>query len=171
MIDRIHRYYGRVLHALGVVAGFTTFLVMLLVVCNVVSRFAFSNPIEGTLEVTESALTVLVFLSLAMTQHEGGHIKVVLLTQRLPARLARWAECAALSLGALFFGWATYAAWGFAHQSLEINEQQWGAINYPMYPIKFVIFGGLLLLSCQYALDVLRLFVDDAHAAGEGSAQ
>jgi TRAP-type C4-dicarboxylate transport system permease small subunit len=170
MIERINRFYGRILHALGLVAGATTFLMMLLVVCNVVSRFAFNKPVEGTLEITESALTVLIFLALAMTQHEGGHIKVVLLTQRLPARLARWAEIAALTLGALFFAWATYAAWGFAQQSLAINEHQWGAINYPMYPVKFVIFGGLLLLCGQYVLDALRVIANSAPATTDGSA-
>lgn len=154
--DRIWRGYGRFLKWCGYVAGYTTFAMMLLVIANAASRFLFNAPVSGAFELTESMLTVLIFLSLALTQHEGGHIRVVLLIQRLPSGLRKAANLLALAAGAAFFAWCSDAAWGYAMKSLAINEQQWGTVRYPLYPIKFVVFFGLALLAIQYALGFVR---------------
>lgn len=164
MFERIWRGYGIFLKACGYVAGFTTFAMMLLVIANAFTRFFFNAPVAGAFELTESMLTVLIFLSLALTQYEGGHINVVLLTQQLPKPLQKAARLFALGLGAVFFAWCTNAGWGYAMKSFAINEQQWGAIRYPLYPIKFMVFFGLMLLAIQFALGFLReLLIGEDH--------
>ena len=155
MLERINKEMGKVLRGFGLLAGCITFGVMLLVVANIIARFVFNAPIGGTLEITESALTILIFLSLAMTQHEGGHIKVTLIMRRTSEKSMRLGNIIAALLGSLLFAWATYAAWGFFVKSLMMNEQEWGSIIFPVYPVKFVIFIGLLLLSLQFLLDAL----------------
>lgn len=152
---RIRTGVGRLLGGAGLVAGGVTFFMMVLVVANVLLRFAANMPIDGTLEITESSLTILIFLSLALTQYEGGHIHVVLVTRTFPPPLRRAVVFTAMVLGFLFFAWASYAAWVFAMKSLTINEQQWGAIQYPLYPVKFVIFGGLVALAGQFLIDAV----------------
>ncbi len=155
----IRRRFGSLLHASGVIAGLVTFLMMLLVVANALLRFAFNAPIAGTLEVTESMLTVLIFLSLALTQYEGGHIHVVLITKQLPLPLQRAAKFAAMLLGLIFFAWCTYAAWGFAVKSWMMDEHEWGSIQYPLYPVKLVVVLGLLLLTVQFLFDAIAVAV------------
>ena len=155
----LHDAYGRLLFGSGIVAGVATFLMMVLVVANVALRFLLNAPISGTLEMTESMLTVLVFLSLALTQHEGGHIHVVLVTKRMPRAAQRLARLLAMLLGLAFFAWCTYAAWGFAMRSLRINEHERGAVSFPIYPIKFVVVLGLFLLTTQFALDTVAVLL------------
>lgn len=155
--ERIWRGYGIFLRCCGYVAGATTFAMMLLVIANAASRFVFNTPVSGAFELTESMLTVLIFLSFALTQYEGGHIQVVLLTQRMPRAWQKVSSLFALGLGAVFFAWCTNAAWGYTVQSFVINEQQWGTVRYPLYPIKFMVFFGLLLLAIQFCLGFLRV--------------
>lgn len=154
--DRVWRAYGRLLKGCGLIAGYTTFALMGLVIANAASRFLFNAPVSGAFEITESMLTVLVFMSLALTQYEGGHIRVMLITQRLTPGLRRMARILAYAIGAIFFAWCANAAWGYAMASYAINEQQWGAVRYPLYPVKFVVFVGLALLAIQFALSVVR---------------
>lgn len=151
----LRRRYGALLYACGMIAGLVTFLMMLLVVANALLRFGINMPIAGTLEITESMLTTLIFLSLALTQYEGGHIHVVLVTKQLPVSLQRFTRLIAMGLGLMFFAWCTYAAWGFALKSWMIDEHEWGSIQYPLYPVKFVVFIGLLLLTIQFFLDMI----------------
>lgn len=151
--------YGRLLFACGLLAGAVTFLMMVLVVANAILRFAFNAPIGGTLELTESMLTVLIFMSLALTQYEGGHIHVVLLTDRLPAAARRAARFVAMVAGLGFFAWCSYAAWLFAMRSYAMDEHEWGSISFPLYPVKFVIFAGLGLLTIQFLLDAVSVVV------------
>ncbi|MCT4370059.1 TRAP transporter small permease subunit [Yangia mangrovi] len=152
-LETLRRRYGAFLSLCGTVAGVLIFAVMLLVVANVVMRYAFNQPVAGTLELTESALPLIIFLSLAMTQMHGGHIKVVLLTQRLPVGLARAAKVLAMLAGCVLFAWAAYAGWVMAAKSFAIGELERGAIRFPIWPIKFAICFGLALLAIQYLLD------------------
>ena len=102
-IQRLRQAYGRVLHALGLVAAVATFVMMVLVVCNVAGRYLFNAPITGAFEFTESLLVVMIMLGLALTQYHGGHIRVTMLTRRLPPVWARLAKIGSLAIGAAFF--------------------------------------------------------------------
>ena len=60
--ERFYRAYGSLLRAMGFISSIATFAMMLLVVCNVGSRYLLNKPITGTLEITESLLVVVIFL-------------------------------------------------------------------------------------------------------------
>ena len=173
---RFRSAYGRLLHFCGLIAGITVFLMMLLVVGNALGRFLFNAPIDGSLEVTESMLTVLIFLSLGLTQYEGGHIHVVLLLKNFSAFWRRFAVTVAMALGAVFFAWSSYASWIFAMKSLAMNEHEWGSIQYPLYPVKMVLFVGLCLLTIQFVIDTILTAADRMpaeevqHVSPEGEA-
>ena len=145
--------YGRVLSLCGLIAGVTLLAVMVLVVANALMRYLFNMPIAGTLELTEGALPIIVFLSLAMTQYEGGHIKVVLLTRRFPQNMQRAAVVFAMLAGAGLFAWATYAGWKLTAKSFAIGEIERGSIRYPLWPVKGAIAFGMALLTIQFLID------------------
>ena len=154
--ERFYRGYGRLLAALAVFSGLITFAIMWLIVSNALMRKTFNQPIQGTYEVTELALVLLVFLSLAYTQFRRGHIRVTLLTRHLPARLQHALYVAALAIGCLFFAWCSYAVFGDAVRSYSVGEQEWGLIRFPLWPVKASIVVGIVLLSLQYLLDAIR---------------
>lgn len=154
-ILRLRAGYGHVLTLCGLVSGITLLVIMVLVVANVLMRYLFNAPIAGTLEVTEGALPIIVFLSLAMTQYEGGHIKVVLLTRALPDGARRAALVFAMLAGAFLFAWATYAGWKLTAKSIAIGEIERGSIRYPLWPIKGAIAVGMALLTVQFLIDAV----------------
>ncbi len=152
---RLYRAYGRLLRGFGLISAVSTFVMMVLVVLNVAGRYLFNKPLTGTLEFTESLLVLIIFLSVALTQYDGGHIRVTLLTRRLPKPLARALSIFCMICGAAFFGWCAYAAWVFAAQSYSFNEQEWGTVVFPLWPMKFVVFIGIVLLAVQFVLDAI----------------
>lgn len=154
--ERFYRGYGRFLALLGAFSGLITFAVMWLIVANALMRKSFNQPIQGTYEITESALVLLVFLSLAYTQFQRGHIRVTLLSRHLPMRHQHRLYMAVLAIGCLFFAWCAYASFGDAVQSYKLGEQEWGLLRFPLWPMKISIFAGVLLLSLQYLLDAIR---------------
>ena len=150
---RFRSAYGRLLTLCGVIAGVITFAMMALVTVNVVSRYAFNRPIAGAFELTEGALPIIIFLSLALTQYHGGHIRVTLLTDRLGPAIGRAAMVIAMLAGAVLFAWAAWAGWLAAAKSLTIGEIERGSIRYPIWPIKYAVCFGMFLLSLQYLID------------------
>jgi len=153
--QRLRHAYGRLLHACGLVSAISIFIMLILVVANVLSRYLFNAPITGAFEVTEALMVVIIMLGLALTQYHGGHIRVSIVTRRLPPALARFSRISALLLGAVFFAWCAYASWKFALQSYSFDEREWGSITFPLYPFKFVVFLGVILLAIQFALDTI----------------
>lgn len=154
--QRLCRAYGRLLHAFGLLSAISIFAMLVLVVANVIGRYTFNAPITGAFEITESLLVVIIMLGLALTQYHDGHIRVTILTRRMPHQWARLAKIGTLLLGAVFFAWCAYASWKFAYESYSFNEQEWGTITFPLYPFKFVVFLGVVLLAVQFLLDTIN---------------
>ncbi len=154
---RVRSVYGRVLTFFGGVAGVLIFAVMCLVVANVALRYLFNATVPGTFELTEGALPLIIFLSLALTQAHGGHIRVVVLTQSLPGWMQRLLGVLGMLAGAALFAWAAWAAWTALGRSLAIGEIERGSIRYPLWPVRFAIFLGMVLLAIQFLLDALTL--------------
>ena len=152
---RLYRGYGLLLRGCGAISAAATFVMMCLVVANILGRYLFNAPVTGTLEFTESLLVLIIFLSLALTQYDGGHIRVTLLTRRLPRTWGRALNVFCMLAGAAFFAWCAYAAWRFAAQSYSFNEQEWGTVTFPLWPVKFIVFVGILMLAIQFLLDAI----------------
>lgn len=150
---QVRSAYRRLLTLCGWIAGGVTFAVMCLVVTNVVSRYGFNKPIAGTLELTEGALPLIIFLSIALTQFHGGHIRVTILTDRLPEPARRALSVIAMLAGALLFAWAAYAGWLSAEKSFAIGEMKRGSIRFPVWPIRFAVCFGMALLAIQFLID------------------
>jgi TRAP-type mannitol/chloroaromatic compound transport system permease small subunit len=162
--EMLYRGYGRLLGWLGVFSGLITFAIMWLIVANALMRKVFNAPIEGSFEITEASLVLLVCLSLAYTQARRGHIRVMLVTRHLPMTVQHWLYAFVLLIGAVFFAWCAYASWGYAVRSYNLNEQEWGLIRFPLWPVKISIFVGVALLALQYLLDAIRhVFVTKGH--------
>ena len=167
--QRLYRGYGLLLRAVGMVSSLATFAMMALVVTNIFGRYLLNKPLDGTLEFTESLLVLIIFLSVALTQFDGGHIRVTLLTRRLPKAWAQVLNVLCMLAGAAFFTWCAYAAWKFAYQSWTFGEQEWGTVVFPLWPVKFVVFVGIAMLAIQFLLDavaetVMHIAADDERA-------
>ena len=154
--ERLYQAYGRFVLALGMVAGAAVFGIMWLIDANVLMRKLFNEPVTGTLEITEAALVLIIFLGLAYTQRRRGHIRVTLMTRHLPESLRHFLYFVVLLIGAGLTAWYTWAAYTYAIRSYNINEMEWGVLIFQVWPIKAAIAVGWGLLSVQFLLDAVR---------------
>lgn len=154
--ERMCRGYASVLRVLGYISGGATFVMMFLIVANATSRKLFNHPLEGTHEMTESSMVLVVFLALAYTQMKGGHIRIALLTRYLPIRRQHLFFFFALTVAGLFFALASYGTLQWAIEAFSVGERTWGNVPYPVWPLKGLISIGLALLSIQFFLDAIR---------------
>jgi TRAP-type C4-dicarboxylate transport system permease small subunit len=88
----------RISRALGVAASTAVAVLMLLMVTDVSARAELGVSVPGLIEVAGSLMVVAVFLGLAVGQRTSGHIRVKMLTDRLPTRLARPVRTGALTV-------------------------------------------------------------------------
>ncbi|WP_028470685.1 TRAP transporter small permease [Neptunomonas japonica] len=65
--------------ALELVAAITLFLLMILTCADVFGRYFFGNSVDGTTELTEIGIAILVFAEMPIVTWRGGHIVVDIL--------------------------------------------------------------------------------------------
>jgi TRAP-type C4-dicarboxylate transport system permease small subunit len=130
----------------GVVAAACLALIAGLVLAQIVGRVV-GVMLPGADDLASYALVATSFLALAYTLKSGGHIRVALLLQRLPARPRRYAELGALAVGSaitLYFVWfaieLTWLSWRFGDMSQ-------GVLPIPLWLPQSVMTMGLIILA------------------------
>jgi TRAP-type transport system small permease protein len=159
--DRISRQYGRLLAALALLGCAILFAMMLIIVADVALRnFALRGWPQGLAwsnEISELMLYLLTMCVAPWLLRQGQHIRVDILLQALPRRLAWYLEWTGDVLGlacCCVIGWyATEAAWS-SYRSGAVNIKtlvtpEWWALA-PL-PLVFV------LLSIEMIFRMVRL--------------
>jgi TRAP-type C4-dicarboxylate transport system permease small subunit len=140
---------------LTVIAGSILLIaMMLLVTVDVLGRFLFGKPVQGTTEITEFMMVALLYFSLAHTQALKGHINVDIFLSYFTRRARLVFDLIISLLGFGLFaliGWqgilAAVKAWTFW-------ETTFGVIPFPLFPAKVLVPFGSFLLCLRYLLDI-----------------
>ncbi len=92
-------------------------------------------------------LAAATFLAMPYTFRSGGHIKVSLVTVRLPEKGQLVAEIFALAVGAVLIAFACYYILALVYESWHFNDVSPGIIPIPLWiPQCFMALGMILLL-------------------------
>lgn len=130
-------------------------LSMFICVADVVGTNFFGYPVDGTLEITESTMVLIVFGALAFTQEKRGHIRVELLHGFMGPRLRSLMDLITHGLALVFFVLLGWHSIGELAYSWEMKEATMGSIRFPLYPARTLLTIGVALLLLQLALDVI----------------
>jgi len=106
------------------------------------------------------------FLALGHTFRRGELVRIGLLVDRLPARVRRPVNLAALAVSAAFVGYMVYAVTLFVYESWQFNEVAQGLIQIPIWiPQMSFVLGALIL--CVAMLDELLVLARGGKPAYE----
>ncbi|RJR33111.1 MAG: TRAP transporter small permease subunit [Desulfobacteraceae bacterium] len=161
IVDRLENIYTYV-------AAFTLALMSVLICLDAVCRYVLGYPITGVLEITEEYLMVCtVFLALSYTLTQGGHVRVVILTQFLPSKFnrvsSRFLNVVALGycLLILITGIQMFID-DFVNHCLSRSS-----LEYPLAPARFILVAGVGLLCFR----IVQIIVSRHKAGGEGGTE
>ena len=146
--------------ALHYVAGATMVLLMFLTVTDIFRRWALRSPLTGTVELTQLAVVVLVFLGLGHAEHQRDHVSVDLITARL-SRKAR-APLGVLA-GVVNLTVLALLAWQLFEYALRLRGGRYvtPTLGFPIYPVALVAVVGVMV----FAAAVVSNLIGDARDA------
>lgn len=122
-------------------------IIAVVVVADVIARYAFNAPITWADGLTESYLVVVVvYFALSSGEAAGVHVRVTVLTRMMPAAAARVLRVATLLLSALYFIGITAFSGLQAVHSWKIHETSTGLIAWPVYVAYTIVPVGTLLM-------------------------
>lgn len=146
----VAKIFKAVAEVLADIASFWLFGIMLLVVVDVSMRYLLSNPIPGTLEISEQTVVLLVFMCFAFTGMQERHIRTTAILDHLP----RWMNTVSTFLGTLLMLiLLTVLVWQTSKEAwlaFSIRELRMGLVMVPIYPAKIAIPVGLFIAWLFY---------------------
>ena len=128
-------------------------ILMVLTVANVILRDIFNNPIRGTPELSEFIMVLVVFLALAWCAVTRKHVKVELITSRLPLKVQKILNGFTLFLALGIFVTIT---WQSFLESMVVYDTT-SLLRLPHTPFFWIMTCGLALFSLSIAV----LFIEN----------
>jgi TRAP-type C4-dicarboxylate transport system permease small subunit len=143
------RLFEKVVSWGAIVAASAAMVLVLAVSVDVFNRRLFGGSVPGLLELNQTILVVIVFLAIPYGEKTGAHVRMTLLTSRLPERFARICRTLSYTLAVGLSGWMAYASLTRATDSFERDEAHLGLVMWPLWPARWVLAIGLCLLAIQ----------------------
>lgn len=151
-IEKVMENIGKV--ALNV-AAFITLAMAVIGTIDVLTTNVIKQAVPGALEMSEVGLVLLLFFGLAVASRSGDHIKVDILTVRLPKQWQRICSSIGYFFTAVFFLFWTRQLWFLAKKSWSISETVAGLLQFPLYPVKIAVFLAMTIAT----VETIRRFV------------
>ena len=128
---------------------------MLLGTADVVGTQFLGAPVPGALELTESTMVLIVFGALAYAQMQRAHIRVEILYGYAGPRARAFMDAVTHGVALVYFALLAWQGYGEALYGWGIREATLGYIRFPLYPARWILVLGTVLLLLRLALDVI----------------
>ena len=152
---------GRVARSASTLAGLAVLAIVGLITYDVAMRFFFEQPQLFVDEVASFLELFVIFGGLAYTFRTGGHVRVDLVTARLPGRTRAWIRLGGLVLG---LGFLAIVIWTTAQSA--VTAYRYGRVSavmlYPLWlpmaliPLGLALLGAVMLLALGAQLRALH---------------
>ena len=136
-------------------AGLLVFM-MLMVTASAFGRYAFNTPILGTLELTEELMVFIVYLGIAYTQFLKAHINIDLVLTRFSEKSKLVCEAISMLFAWVLFALITWQGSLAFIEAYEVRELTVGSVEIPLWPAKFMVPFGSLILCLRYIYDIVH---------------
>lgn len=137
----------------GWLAAFIILGIALLISAQVLLNFAtgvLGLPLPSTIpsyaDFSGFMLAAATFLAMPYTFRSGGHIRVSLVTARLPPRTRHFAEIVTLGVAAVLVGFACVYVFGLVRESFHYGDVSNGIVPIPLGIPQSVMALGMALL-------------------------
>lgn len=158
----INNYFNKLDKLMLSISVVTLFIMMIWIFTDVLLRYFFNSPIQGTLELTgEYFMVLIVYLTISYTEKGNEHVYVALFYDKFPNKLKSVTKFSMNILGSAIFLYIAYLNFQRGLAYFEQNVQSSGIMNYPIAPALFIISFGLAMLSLRLILESVFLIIKE----------
>jgi TRAP-type C4-dicarboxylate transport system permease small subunit len=146
--------FSRLLRILALAGGVVVLLLMGYTVLDVVLRYGFNRPFSGSLELTEFAMSAIVFLGIAYCGLTGGHVAVDILERPLQHPALRFVPVLLTLVGAVLFA---AVAWLTMAEALTSMHRVSNMVRWPHWPFQFIVAFGSAMYAVVLLIQTVRI--------------
>lgn len=154
----LSRFLDRIFGISGVLAGIFLVIIGVLVVAQIVGRL-FGIQIPGANEFSGYSLAATSFLGLAYSFRQGAHIRVTLVTDRLPESIQKWVTVIVLIVASSMIIFLAYNTFSMVYWSWEFEEKSTGIVSYPLWIPQMTMAIGIIFFAIALVEDLIRILL------------
>jgi len=128
-----------------------------MVVIQVTGRYIFNHPVQGYIDIMEMMMAVLVFLTMALCQREGGHIRMDMFMEKVLKGGLRYKINEFIQLVVSLVGFAVIAIFSVIG---AINASNIGdttmTVFIPTWPARALVALGSVFLCFRFIIQMLQ---------------
>jgi len=132
-------------------------LIAILMLSEIGSRYFVGRSLGMTWELATYAMAAVIFLGAADTLRTGGHVRVGVLLETLPASLSRVVDIAATLIGLFIVGFIFSSVGDFVLNNMQRGTRSFEPSRIYLWIPQSVLAVGMFLLFLQLASRLLRL--------------
>jgi len=156
LVERLADRYKVFCTYAAVLAAFTIALMILSTTMDATARYLLNSPIPGVFELNEVLLVICVYLGLAWTQIERGHIRVTAFLMRLSDETEVKFIILAWVVTFIFIFILAYQSAIGAWEAFQIREFRWGSVQMPIWWAKALVPIGCWMMNIQLIFDIWK---------------
>lgn len=144
----------------GKVVSFIVWIGAIILFIEVFLRYFFNAPTVWAHGYTQRFFGSYFVLIGAFTLVNKGHVRVDVIINRFPFRARKLMDM--LNMGMLLV-WCfvlTYEGWAFFINSWKVREVDQSALAHPVYPVKFILVIGVVMMGLQGLSHLCQDFLD-----------
>lgn len=169
-MEKLIRGIARTLAVLSAVA---IVVMVVAIAIDVFERNRTGASLGGMIEIAETAMVTAVAFGLAWAGVNGEHVAVTLVTDRFGPKLAKINNIFVWTVTAIYTLWLSHANILRSIDSWESKETRFGLVQWPMYPMRWVLTIGIISLFIVAVVNLIRTlkgqepmgFADEVEAA------
>ncbi len=147
----IRKIIQRITFSLNYVGMFFLIPMMLLTSGEVVGRAIWSKPIPGSMELSSYMLAIFMLLGIAYTHQVGGHVRVTMLTSRLPEKAALTLQILTTLLSLFIIAVMAWQGWVVGMEERTVSDM----LRVPQYPFRLLVSVAGVFLCLELVLDLV----------------
>ncbi len=140
----------------AVLAAVAIALMILSTTMDATARYMLNSPIPGVFELNEVLLVICVYMGMAWTQIERGHIRVTAFLMRVSDKTATKFNIFAWVVTFIFLFILAYQSAIGAWESFQIREFRWGSVQMPIWWAKALVPIGCWMMNIQLIFDIWK---------------
>ena len=157
-IDTVVDIVTKVTKWLTFVSAICIAVMLLINVIEVVGAKWFHWSLIGYLELTEQLMVLVSLLPIAFIALERGHVRITMVTDRLPSAGRFTLEILGYVLGTLVMAFCTWRAFVQMQYAMKIKLAT-NTLSLPIWPTNLVIMIGFGLLMFSWLLLLIRMVI------------
>ncbi len=151
----IHKVLDRLLITAMILSMASCLFMVAITVLDVLARHAIGRPVPGVIEFNEVLMVCVVFLGLGLSQKDRAQIRAELFISRLSPKLRKGFDVFALVIAWCFWTLLSFQAVSRGWESFVMGEYREGLLKFPMWPARWALALGMILMSIQLIRDIV----------------